>query len=359
MILITLLFILLASILTVAISLKVFPQSLLSQKIRLIITGSVLSVLRSFLHTAKLIRDEDMPKKQKSRGKLKSRIILTSLLFLIFSGITAMVYPLFSSLYMEKVQSQILSQYHTEITDSNKDTLNTLLKNAQEYNQGLSSGRLSLLTPEENGYFEQLLIPGGSQIMAYVHIPKIHVRLPVFHGVGTDTLEAGCGHMPQSSLPIGGDSTHAVLSAHTGMASAAMFSDLPLLVPGDTFSIDILGETLTYQIQSQEDIRTVLPVEVQSVKIQSGLDLCTLVTCVPFGVNSHRLLVTGHRIETPEESAEVLSESTNSTEPVPSLWKTEYLKSLIIGLILLGGILLTGVIFYLFLRYRKKGNYEK
>jgi len=135
-------------------------------------------------------------------------------------------------------------------------------------------------------------------------IPKINVSLPVYHGIGTDALNIGAGHMPQSSLPVGGANTHAVISAHTGMASSPMFTDLELLVPGDTFQITVLGETLTYMIQSEADIRTVLPQQIDYVQIKENEDLVTLVTCTPYGVNSHRLLVRGIRIK-PEESLDI------------------------------------------------------
>lgn len=292
----------------------------------------------------------------KLSSNAKSTLIILGLASAALLGILAMVYPLLSSLYMDSVRSQIRSQYQAEIVQSDTDQLKEIREAAQAYNHQLASGQLSLLTPEENGYFDQLS-PGGSQIMAYVHIPRIQVDLPVFHGVGTQVLDAGCGHMPQSSLPVGGDSTHAVISAHTGMASSPMFSDLPLLQPGDTFTIEVLGEILTYEIQSSEDIRTVLPVEVQAVQIKSGQDLCTLVTCTPFGVNTHRLLVTGHRVPTSEK--EILQEETLANDvPQPSLWKEEYLNALGLGIGILIMIPACGCVCYLFLKFHKKGRYE-
>lgn len=288
--------------------------------------------------------------------KVRFRLIITALIFLVLVGIGAMLYPMLSSIYSESVQSEIHSQYQDEISNSDAQALADLKANAQEYNRKLFAGEISILEPEKNGYFEQLLAPNGSQIMAYIQIPKIHVNLPVFHGVGSDALDAGCGHMPQSSLPIGGQNTHSVISAHTGMASAAMFSDLPLLKPGDTFSIQVLGETITYEIQSESDIQTVLPVEVQAVQLKNGEDLCTLVTCVPFGVNSHRLLVTGHRIPTPEPS-ETLPTNPQKAGNQESLWKQQYLKSIKIGLCILIVVPLCSIIIFHFLS-KKKGRYE-
>ena len=351
---------LLVLILASIIAVHFFPNSWLGIKVRLAVVGTALFFLRHFLYLVKLIDDRWMPKKEKKADHkdLKFALTLIFLVLLILAGIAAMIYPVLSSFYMEKVQSQIQSQYQAEIIGSDQAMLDQLRKDANDYNRRLASGELSLLTPEENGYFDQLLVPGGSQIMGYIRIPKIQVDLPIFHGVATDTLDAGCGHMPQSSLPVGGKSTHAVISAHTGMASAPMFSDLPQLTVGDRFTIQILGKLLTYEILSEEDIRTVLPVEVQAVQIKNGQDLCTLVTCVPFGVNTHRLLVTGHRVT--EEKVPVSPESilVPEEEISSSLWRAEYLKSLYMGFGVLGVILLIGAGAFLWFRFHKKGNYE-
>ena len=334
-----------------------YPKSWLGKRCRLMIERIALFFLGHFLCAFGMLTKDQLKSKKPghSHEKLKFRLMLSGLLLMVVLGLGAMFYPMLSSLYMDSVRSQIQSQYQGDISSSNQKILEQLKEQAQTYNRKLFSGELSLLTPEENGYFEQLLIPGGSQIMAYIHIPRIQVNLPILHGVSTEVLDAGCGHMPQSSLPVGGESTHAVISAHTGMASSPMFSDLPLLKPGDTFTIEALGEILTYQIQSEDDIRTVLPVEVQAVKIKNGQDLCTLVTCVPFGVNTHRLLVTGHRIPTAVEAdTPEIAEAPDNT----SLWKTEYLKSLWIGVGVLGFIAAAGACVLVYIRFRKKGNYE-
>lgn len=287
-------------------------------------------------------------------------LAVTAILLMLLLGIGIMVYPIISSQYMETVRSQIQTQYKEQISVSNSDQLDSIREAARAYNIKLASGELSLLEPTENGYFDQLIIPGGTDVMAYVHIPKIHVDLPVYHGVGDDALSSGCGHMPQSSLPVGGESTHAVISAHTGMANSAMFSDLPLLEPGDIFQVEVLGDTLTYEIQSQDDIRTVLPVEVRAVQIKNGEDLCTLVTCVPFGVNTHRLLVTGHRIPTAEKVESNENQESVQPKAKTSVWQDEYWKSIRIGLFLILPILLIASACGSFLLYRKKkGRYQK
>ena len=292
----------------------------------------------------------------------KAQIVLaiSSVILLLLLGIGIMVYPMVSSMYMETVRSGIQTQYQQQLADSNEDQLSEIREAAKAYNIRLASGELSLLEPTENGYFDQMLVPGMTDVMAYIHIPKIHVDLPVYHGVGNDALSSGCGHMPQSSLPVGGESTHAVISAHTGMASSSMFSDLPLLVPGDIFQLDVLGETLTYEIQSEADIQTVLPVEVRAIQIKNGEDLCTLVTCVPFGINTHRLLVTGHRIPTLEKAEDQEETLTAPPEANTSVWQDEYWKSIQIGVFLILVILLiagtVGAFFYL---RKEKGKYLK
>ncbi len=290
--------------------------------------------------------------------KQKHIVGISGLCLLTLLGIGLMAYPWLSSAYMNRVRSEILTEYQAQIASSNHEQLDEIRKSAITYNSQLSRGEMSLLEPEENGYFEQLVVPNTSNVMAYIHIPKIHVDLPIYHGVGTDSLNAGCGHMPQSSLPIGGESTHSVLSAHTGMANSAMFSDLPILAPGDIFQIEVLGEILTYEIQSPADIQTVLPVEVQAIQIKNGQDLCTLVTCVPFGINSHRLLVTGHRIQPPEIIQENLEDLPVIDEETDSVWLSEYKSALVMGTIIIVLMILGASCTVCYLS-RKQGKFTK
>lgn len=256
-----------------------------------------------------------------TRKRRTALIILLIVILLI--GISIMAYPIVSTMYMERVQSKVHTQYTDQIAVQDTSLLDQIRESAHIYNQRLFTGEISIMTPEENGYYQEMTIPGVSA-MGYIKIPRLHIELPIYHGVGNDSLSSGCGHMPQSSLPVGGENTHAVISAHTGMASSKMFTDLPLLEPGDWFQLEVMDETLTYEIQSDADLQTVLPNEVQAIRIRPGEDLCTLVTCVPFGVNSHRLLVTGHRIPTPAE-VPVPDISMESVETAPpSIWIQEY-----------------------------------
>ena len=175
-------------------------------------------------------------------------------------------------------------------------------------------------------YKNQLNVTGNG-IMGYVNIPSLNIHLPIYHGTDSKTLEKGIGHLLGSSLPVGGDTTHSILTAHSGMANQKMFSDLPQLKIGDVFYLEVLGETLAYQV---DQIKTVMPYDVTYLSIEEGRDLCTLVTCTPFGVNTHRLLVRGTRI--PYEVAEEIIEETTPEEKPVSTWEQEYLKGLYVGL---------------------------
>ncbi len=197
-------------------------------------------------------------------------------------------------------------------------------------------------------YAHQLNIT-GSGIMGYVEIPSIAVTLPIYHGTADATLEKGVGHLLGSSLPVGGLGTHAVLTGHSGMASQKMFSDLEQLKTGDVFYLDVLGERLAYQV---DDIHVVQPYDTSLLEIVPGEDYCTLVTCTPYGVNTHRLLVRGSRI--PWEGTEEKVDETVKAEPHESTWEREYLKGICIaiGIVVVVGIVALAV--WLVRRYRNE-----
>ena len=184
-------------------------------------------------------------------------------------------------------------------------------------------------------YNSQLNI-GADGIMGYVEIPKISVNLPIYHGTGNDSLDRGVGHLLGSSLPVGGKDTHCILTGHSGLASQKMFTDLEQLKLADVFYLNVLGEILAYQV---EEINTVLPHDTSLLGITSGEDYCTLVTCTPYGVNTHRLLVRGTRI--PYEEAEVLVEEVLQEEPPKSSWEQKYLQGLLIGVFTALGLAVT------------------
>lgn len=206
----------------------------------------------------------------------------------------------------------------------------TLISNTFDMvNRALSSGLVDAFSQAaiQNAAqeYDSLLNVNEDGIMGYIRIPKIDVELPILHGTEGDTLEHGVGHVLGSSLPVGGVSTHTVLSAHSGMASQRMFTDLDQLESGDVFYLQVLGETLAYQV---DDINVVLPHESQLLQITKDVDGCTLVTCTPYGVNTHRLLVHGIRI--PYEEAEMIAEETKKEE-VQSTWQRQYVRGLIVG----------------------------
>ena len=287
--------------------------------------------------------------------KRKIILILTAVVgFVLALGIA--LYPMVSTIYNEQHQSKIHTQFLQQVEDTDDSKLAEALANAQAYNESLL-GVLSdknfsetALQGASEDYQAQLNVTGRG-IMGYVTVPKINVTLPIYHGTDSGTLERGIGHLLGTSLPVGGDSTHSVLTAHSGMASQRMFSDLPGLVEGDVFYLEILGDTLAYQV---DQIKTVLPHDTTYLGIEAEQDLCTLVTCTPFGVNSHRLLVRGHRI--PYEEAEVIIQQQEHSETkTNSTWQNEYIKGIAIGL----GIVLLFLIIFLIIWLLRRCRREK
>lgn len=236
-----------------------------------------------------------------------------------------LLYPLVGELLNEKYHSDVETTYTAAIADTDDAELTAQREAAQQYNAMLSGAA----TITEGGasdpplaYAQQLTVGG---VMCYIDIPKIGVYLPVQHGTDADTLERAVGHVVGTSLPVGGSSTHAVLSAHSGMASSKLFSDIDQLTEGDTFYIHVLGDTLAYRVDA---IHTVLPTDTHLLQIEDGKDYVTLVTCTPFGVNTHRLIVRGHRVPyVPEQEAPAAAE-----KPAESSWTRHYLTGLTIGL---------------------------
>lgn len=209
-------------------------------------------------------------------------------------GIGMMLYPSVSDWWNSMHQSRAIATYQQAVSDNSADANQRMWDEAVAYNQSLprDGGRFTL-TDEERARYERTLDVTGTGIMGYVEIPKISVSLPIYHGTDDTVLQIAVGHIPGSSLPVGGEGTHCVVSGHRGLPSARLFTDIDQLREGDVFMLHVLGKTLTYQV---DQIRVVLPDELDDLAIDDGLDLCTLVTCTPYGVNTHRLLVRGHRV---------------------------------------------------------------
>ena len=272
------------------------------------------------------------------------------LVFFLALGIT--LYPVISNWYNERHQSEIHTQYLEVIKQVDDSDLIQTKELADEYNAAIVPGtQLSdafsqdaLLWASED-YQNQLNLAGDG-IMGYIEIPQLQVNLPIYHGTDSKTLDIGIGHLLGSSLPVGGRNTHSVLTGHSGMANQKMFSDLDKLELGDVFYLQVLGETLAYQVDA---INVVLPYDTTFLGITEGEDLCTLITCTPFGINTHRLLVRGTRI--PYDEAEGIVEEKLQEEELPaSTWEQQYIKGILFGI----GAVSVVTALYFYFRYRQK-----
>lgn len=236
-------------------------------------------------------------RKQKKGGSIVTALLVMILIF----GIGIMLYPTLADWYNRINASQTISGYNKIAEKQTKEERERIWKEAQRYNQALSEDTIrnggTIGAGQEDGYDDELKVEEEG-IMGYITIPSIDVNLPIYHGIDEKALQAGAGHLPASSLPVGGESTHCVITGHTGLPSARLFTDLDKLEEGDTFQLKILNQTLTYEVFR---IEVVLPTDVDSLRIEEGQDWCTLLTCTPYGINDHRLLVTGKRVETPKE----------------------------------------------------------
>ena len=224
----------------------------------------------------------------------KWKTILLVLIFLV--GLSLLLYPSVSDYWNSLRQSRLVSTYIEDVSRMESEQKQTIFAEARAYNEELAAQPMHFtLSGEEQERYEQTLDVSGTGVMGYLEIPKIHVSLPIYHGTEDVVLEFAVGHLAGTSVPVGGESTHAVLTGHTGLSSARLLTDLSQMEPGDVFYVQIMDETLSYEV---DQIRKVLPENTKDLAIEKGADYCTLVTCTPYGINTHRLLVRGHRIET-------------------------------------------------------------
>ena len=230
--------------------------------------------------------------------KKHTSTILLVIVFIV--GLSLLLYPSFSDWWNSMHQSRAVASYVEQVAAIEADQYEELWNAAWEHNRSLSmrENRFAL-DEDQTAVYESLLDIGGTGIMGYLEIPEIDVVLPIYHGTDETILQIAIGHLEWTSLPVGGESSHCVVSGHRGLPSAKLFTDLDKLVEGDIFMFRVLDEVLTYEV---DQILIIEPHEVQHLQIQEGKDLCTLVTCTPYGINSHRLLVRGHRVENPEEA---------------------------------------------------------
>ena len=284
------------------------------------------------------------------------QIILAAVLFLLALGLT--LYPVVSNYYNQRHQSQIQTAYREVLERTDTAELERIREQAAAYNAAITPGaaekaytQKSILAASKN-YVNQLNL-GGTGIMGYVVIPKIDVDLPIYHGTGSDSLDRGTGHLLGSSLPVGGEGTHAIITGHSGMASQKMFTDLEQLQEGDVFYLRVLDEVLAYEVKA---VYTGLPHDTTYLGIVSGQDLCTLVTCTPTGINTHRLLVQGSRIPfVPAEETEISAVS--HEENTVSHWEDQYWLGIRLGLAaMVSVVLLLNVFLYLRKKKPQKGG---
>ena len=285
------------------------------------------------------------------KKQIKHRLPLVGIFILLLVGVGIFMYPIVSNWYGEYTAHTEISNYDRVIQDIGNEAILKIQKQADEYNSALADNNSKRL--EEIDYNTLLAV---SESIAYIEIPKINVYLPIYHGLEDDVLQKGVGHMEGSSLPVGGESTHSVLAGHTGLPSASLFTDLDQLKKGDYFYIHALDRVLAYKI---DQINTVLPYETKFTQIEEGKDLITLVTCTPYGINSHRLLVRGTRV--PYKTQDMAH-----TDPWPVIHKDEDTRIPLRTIVWYSGLAvvsITVIAVFLILFFpafhRKKGKIEK
>ena len=226
----------------------------------------------------------------------------TILLFLVFFiGLSLMLYPTFADWWNSFHQSRAVASYVEQVANMDDDKYDEIWSAAWDYNRSLLDRPNDFLLSEaQQENYRSLLNIGGNGIMGYIEIPKLGVTMPVYHGTDEAVLQVAIGHLEWTSLPVGGESSHCVVSGHRGLPSARLFTDLDKMEVGDTFLLRIRDEVLTYEV---DQIRIVLPQNTDDLLIVEGEDLCTMVTCTPYGINTHRMLVRGRRIATEEVRA--------------------------------------------------------
>ena len=213
---------------------------------------------------------------------------------MLFVGVCGLLYPSVSQYWNSKTQTRAVENYQEILNSLKQEDYEAFFQEADRYNVELSELKNPLLNYRQLDGYNEILNIKGNGIMGYVSIPKLGVEIPIYHGISAEVLNVACGHLEGTSLPVGGENTHCVLSAHRGLPHAKLFTDLDKLEVGDTFTLTVLNRTLTYQV---DQIKVVRPDEIDDVQLVAGKDLCTLLTCTPYGINSHRLLVRGTRIE--------------------------------------------------------------
>lgn len=235
---------------------------------------------------------------EKSQNKKKSKAINVILYIILALGLGIWLYPTAADYWNRRKTVHTTAVYQKTVETENEETLKQIWNDARAYNNQLYYGMLTLDSEKQKTCYNNQLNMNGDGMMGTIEIPAIKVSLPIFHTSTEEVLQTAVGHVEQSSLPVGGENTHCVLSAHRGNTSAKLFTNLDMLQKGDIFILNILDQTMTYEI---DNIIVVEPEDVKWLQISPGQELCTLVTCTPYGINTHRLLVRGHRVESTQE----------------------------------------------------------
>ena len=281
-------------------------------------------------------------------SKRKNTIIIICFVLVILLGAGAAAYPLIASINNEHTQSLVQTEYEEKIQQLDPSEIDAALEAAREYNKTISTVQIEDIDKIKADLppYEDLLNLANNGIMGYIEIPAIDIDLPIYHGTTGAAMEKGAGHMEGTSLPVGGVGTHAVISAHSGMASAKLFTDLDKLKLGDMFFITVCNQKLAYEV---DNIAVVEPTDIDLIRVDTQQDYVTLLTCTPYGVNTHRLLVRGHRVEMAEEA---IAEVEDKVEPAASTWIERYEQGILIGVAIFLGLLLIALLVY-FIKRRK------
>ncbi len=271
---------------------------------------------------------------------MKKRMTTILLIVLFFVGLCLLLYPSVSDWWNSRHQSKAIATYADSVKNLDTGEIEEILNKARDFNTRIKKADgFQYLTKELQTEYYELLDITGTGIMAYIEIPDINVSLPIYHGVDDSVLQVAVGHIEWSSLPVGGESTHCVVSGHRGLPSAKLFTNLDKLDNGDVFTINILNETLTYEV---DQILIVNPTEISALNIVDGQDYCTLVTCTPYGINSHRLLIRGHRIANFEDAPMIHITS-----------EAGVVDTLVVAPVIAAPILFA-LLIYVLVKYRKK-----
>ena len=281
--------------------------------------------------------------------------LIVSILFILIETII-FLYPTISNYLAEKNQVEIIREYEEMVVQINENQINQEIQKAQTYNENLSGEPVHDPFVEGSGYalpenYTEVLNLAKDGVMAYIEIPKISVYLPIYHGTSNEVLEKGVGHIQSTSIPIGGISTHSVLTGHTGLPSAELFTRLDELVVGDIFYIHVLNEVLTYKIY---ETKVILPDEIDELQITSGRDLVTLVTCTPYGVNTHRLLVKAERTEYEEYVTDEKEINTDNSNSENKEEKNYYIEGIKIGISIFIAIIIIMTIIFIIKKKKSK-----